>query len=1126
MEQVVKAWEEKVTIPTYKTGKPEKNPMFLEKRVYQGSSGVVYPYAVIDKVYDEKNDKEYIGLFLENEYIKVMILPEIGGRIQMAYDKTNDYHFVYYNHVIKPALVGLTGPWISGGIEFNWPQHHRPSTFEPTDYLIKDNPDGSKTVWVNEYEKMFQTKCAVGFTLYPDKAYIEVHGKLYNPTPFPQTFLWWANPAVSVDEHYQSVFPPDVNAVFDHGKRDVISFPIAKGTYYKVDYSPGTDISVFTNIPVPTSYMAVNSEFNFVGGYDHKKKAGIMHVANHHISPGKKQWTWGCGEFGKAWDKQLTDEDGPYFELMCGVFTDNQPDFGWIMPNEYREFKQYFMPYKDVGYVKNASIEAMINLEVSDEKNTEFNNAPEKERTVELQVYLTQSREVTIRLWAKDSVLYSEKVTLSPTTTFNESIRVIGKNVVPDFYAEVLDAYGNILIGYRPVIRNTDAIPDPAKAIGAPSSMETIEELYFAGLHLEQYRHATYSPLDYYNEALTRDNTDVRCNNAMGLWNLRRGQFEKATPYFRKAINKMTKHNPNPYDGEPLYNLGLCLKNQGRHDEAFQAFYKAAWNAAMQDKAYLQLAYISGIKNDWHSAYELAVKSVIKNFHSLLSRHIQAVALRKLGRLDAAISFIKETLEIDRFDFASKFELIKCYHAKNDNQTVDSLTKELKKLLRGRTHSYIEVALQYYEANCFSEAVDLLSLIKDETNDCMVFYYLAYFEESQSDLSIAEQWRERAFAQSPDGVFPNRIQDVMVLEHAAKRNKKDFKAWYYLGNYYYAKRLYEQARKCWEESVAIKPDFATVSRNLGLAYYNKFNMPDKALALFKKAFFADPTDARVLFELDQLYKKLNHAPADRLAFLEKYYPLVNDRDDLFIEFVTLYSLIGQFIKAKNLLLSRKFHPWEGGEGKTSGQHVLINVELAKAAIEKKLYVHAKELLDEAQQYPENISEGKLYGAQENDIFYWMGCVKDEMIETQSANEYWQKASTGLSEPAPAIFYNDQQPDKIFYQGLALEKLGKKNEAKQRFDNLIRHGQKHLNDKVKMDYFAVSLPDLMIFDDDLSLRNHIHCLYLLGLGYLGLKDYDKAKTCFDEVLNYDKAHLGATLHRKMVKSRATVTVQNG
>ena len=138
---MVKAWKEKVVIPTYEVGKPEKNPIFLEKRVYQGSSGVVYPYPVIESMSDEKVDKEYNAIFIENEYIKVMILPELGGRVQMAYDKIRERHFIYYNHVIKPALVGLAGPWISGGIEFNWPQHHRPSTYMPVDTTIEENAD-------------------------------------------------------------------------------------------------------------------------------------------------------------------------------------------------------------------------------------------------------------------------------------------------------------------------------------------------------------------------------------------------------------------------------------------------------------------------------------------------------------------------------------------------------------------------------------------------------------------------------------------------------------------------------------------------------------------------------------------------------------------------------------------------------------------------------------------------------------------------------------------------------------------------------------------------------------------------------------------------------------------------
>lgn len=318
----VRVWEEKILLPTYKIGAPNKNPMFLEKRVYQGSSGKVYPHTVIDRIFDEKEDKAYTAVYLENDYIKVMVLPEIGGRIQRATDKTNGYDFVYYNHVIKPALVGLAGPWISGGIEFNWPQHHRPSTFDPVDFTYRTNPDGSATIVVGEIENMFRTKGMASFTLYPDSTYIEIKAQLFNRTDLPQTFLWWANPAVPVNDNTRSIFPPDVTAVMDHGKRDVSTFPIATGTYYKVDYSRGVDISRYKNLPVPTSYMAAKSDYDFVGGYDDGVQAGILHVADHHISPGKTQ------EALQRFDKLIAYADAHAEDsVRIDYFAVSLPDF-------------------------------------------------------------------------------------------------------------------------------------------------------------------------------------------------------------------------------------------------------------------------------------------------------------------------------------------------------------------------------------------------------------------------------------------------------------------------------------------------------------------------------------------------------------------------------------------------------------------------------------------------------------------------------------------------------------------------------------------------------------------------------------------------------------------------------
>jgi len=1101
----VKVWTEKIKIPTYKIGKPDKNPMFLEKRVYQGSSGVVYPHAVIDKVYDEKEDKEWLACFLENDYLKVMILPEIGGRIQMAYDKTNDYHFVYYNQVIKPALVGLAGPWISGGIEFNWPQHHRPSTFDAVDYAIEKNEDGSATVWVNEYEKMFRTKCALGFTLYPNKAYIELHAKLYNRTPFPQSFLWWANPAVSVNEHYQSVFPPDVYAVYDHGKRDVSSFPIATGTYYKVDYSPGTDISRYNNIPVPTSYMAVNSRFDFVGGYDHNRKAGLMHIADHHISPGKKQWTWGCGEFGKAWDRQLTDEDGPYFELMCGVFTDNQPDFSWIMPNETRHFKQYFMPYKEIGYVKNASVDAMINLEISD---TEIIS----------QVYVTQPRLVTIELRYREQILFSEKEQLSPEKSYYKAIENVTEVENPqDFTLSVFDENNDLLISYSPIEKKADGIPDPAAPIPQPEEVPTIEELYLAGLHLEQYRHATYSAVDYYKEGLKRDSGDIRCNNGLGLVYLRRGQFEDAELHFRNAVKRTIKHNPNLYDGECLYNLGLALKFQNKLEEAFDVFYKASWNAAWQDNAFLQMAYISNIKQDFEQASTFLQQALMRNFESQKIRHLNALVLRKSGRLDEANQFIQESLQQDRFAYGILFE--EYLLLKNSNAALaEEKLQNLKTLMRNDADTYIEISIDYLNGGNYEDANCILSRLPEDIAHPMIHYYKAYYciKSGRKDEAVLSV--HKGSSCSPDCIFPNRVEDIGVLQNAIALNEQDYKAWYYLGNLFYDKKRYKDAIEAWERSIKINDLFATAHRNLGIAYYNRLNRKEEALLHYERAFEIDSTDSRVLFELDNLYKRLKKSPVERLSFLKNYEPLVKERDDLYIEYVTLHTMTGHVEEAGKLLLGRNFHPWEGGEGKVSGQYVTIHIELAKIAIKKGAFDIAVELLEKARIYPHSLGEGKLFGTLENDIDYWMGCAFELLNHHQKAEAFWINAATTDIELKPAVFYNDQQPEKIFYKALSLIKLGRIAEAENCFFDFIKYGEEHLDEVVKTDFFAVSLPDLMIFDDDLTLRNNIHCYYLAGLGYFGLENYKLAEENFKKALALEPAHPGVQVHLNMLKQQ--------
>ena len=1109
---MVKAWREMVTIPTYEVGKPEKNPMFLEKRVYQGSSGVVYPYPVIETMSDEKEDKDYLAIWLENEYIKVMVLPELGGRVQMAYDKIAQRHFVYYNHVIKPALVGLAGPWISGGIEFNWPQHHRPTTYMPVDTYIEENADGSVSVWVSEMEKMFHQKGMAGFTLRPGCAYLEIKGRCYNRTDMPQTFLWWANPAVEVNDDYQSVFPPDINAVFDHGKRAVSSFPIATGTYYKMDYSAGVDISNYKNIFVPTSYMGVNSRFNFEGGYENDTKAGMLHVASHHFSPGKKQWTWGNGDFGRAWDRNLTDEVTPeeaekwhvnrkgfrpYIELMAGVYTENQPDFSWLMPYEEKTFTQYFMPYRELGVVKEASKDLIFNIDQTGDG------------MMLLKVFATSKQDVDIILRNDNGETYYHKQqTLTPEEVLMEAVDVKGARA-DELTFEIVKTFA---YGQRTVLKwhaeddEIRPIPDSAEAALPPEQVKTNEQLYLTGMHLEQYRHATWMPTDYYEEALRRDPNDIRCLNALGMWYIRKGRFALAEQYLRKAVKLSLKRNPNPYDSEPIYNLGLALKYQGLLDEAYERFWKATWSKAWADAGYFEAAKISVAQGRYEDALDEVCRCLDNNWHNHKARALKATILRKMGSNSEALALIDESLKYDQFNYGCRFEK---YLMEKD----DAILEEMKRMMRRSAQNYDEVALDYSAAGLADEALAIWDIaISEGATTPMTYYYMGRHEEAAYYYMGRHEEAEQA---CPDYCFPNRPEDVAALEAAKKQNPKGAKAPYYLGCLYYAARQYDLAIENWELSAKLDPSFPTVWRNLALGRFNKQDRQEEALEYMERAFHLDENDERILMELDQLYKRLHKSHAERLAFLQRHPQLVERRDDLVLEEITLLNQTSRYEEAMKKLDAHTFHPWEGGEGKVPAQYQICRVELAKKAIAAKEYDKAVCLLKECLEYPHHLGEGKLYGAQENDFHYLLGVAYDSLGEKAKAIECWEKATKGPQEPAAAMYYNDAKPDKIFYQGLALYKLGLDGEAHGRFFKLINYGKQHIFEKQVMDYFAVSLPDLLIWEDSLDTKNVIHCKYMLALGYYGMGDMDHALKYLAEVEAMDNNHQGIQQLRSLI-----------
>ncbi len=476
-------WEETVAIPTYPTPPPDPNPMFFENRGNQGASGRIYPNPITDRLTHEgKSDQEYQAVFLENEHIQLMVLPRFGGRIYAAMDKSNNYDFIYRQHVIKPGLIGLFGSWLSGGMEFNWPLHHRPSTFMPVEYKLEEGEDGSVTIWLSEHEPMNRMKGMLGVCVYPDKAYFELKVQLFNRTPLPQPFLWWVNTGVKVNDDFQLIFPPDIESVTFHSRAFMADYPVAKQIYAGLDWTEGVDISWPKNVNEATSYFANPSKYEFFGSYDHGEQAGIIHVANRHISPGKKLFTWGTGEFGTGWQATLTDDDGPYVELMASAYSDNQPDFTWIQPYETKYFSQIWYPIQEIGSVKNANQQIAVNLE------PEFVGICVTEEFPGARVILSVG----------DETIIDETIDLEPGKPFI-------RNLTPDNQrpsVAIFDFQGKELISYSTHIPKNEPLPDTAKPPTLPHKIDSIEELFLTGLHVEQYLHSTLDPTYLLERAL------------------------------------------------------------------------------------------------------------------------------------------------------------------------------------------------------------------------------------------------------------------------------------------------------------------------------------------------------------------------------------------------------------------------------------------------------------------------------------------------------------------------------------------------------------------------------------------------------------------------------------------------
>ena len=1146
----VHLWETNLVIPTYLAAPPSPVPRFYEGRTYQGAKATFYPYPVQDVLTDVKSNVTYKALFLENQYIQICVLPELGGRIFSAVDKSDGYNFFYRQHVIKPALIGMLGAWISGGVEWNVPHHHRATSFSPVDYTTLTNTDGSATIWIGEIELRHRMKWLVGMTLYPDRSYLELNCKVFNRTPFAWPMLFWINAAVHANANYQVIFPPSTEWAAQHAKPEFASWPIAHQVYGGADYRRGVDISWWKNHDTPKSFFAWNYQDDWFGGYDHGKEAGVVEWADHNVAPGKKFFEWGNGPQGEMWTKVLTDEDGPYLELMAGAWSDNQPDYSWIQPGETRAWKHWWYPIRKLGGIKAATRDAAVNLEATngvakiavnvtkeikrarvrlvmgstgnlpvpsgdspDESGSPRPRSQSSDESTLAAVPPGGSPSGTGKLPVPPKPLFDQTVDLSPATSFSATV-TLQKDVPPEnLRLSILDADGHELIAYQPAKPQGTPMPKPVQRPKPPKDYASTDELYFTGQRIEQLFSPSFEAAPYYEEILRRDPGDSRANTAMGISLCKQWRWTEAEKYLSNALARATANYIRPKDTEAFYYLGVALKAQGRFDSAYDAFSKAAWSGGWKGAANYELAKIKCRRGEFQDARELLSRCLEPGTANNRAALLNAAICRRLG--DSRSAEVWSMCEAQTDPLANSSLRRPSYEERvppPDEPGGEPLFR-LMAVMNQDAEAYLEEAMDYVDAGLWTEASETLYRYLGLDLDPwlvnpMVWYLRGYVAGCAGDLKEEKVAYLLAATRALNFCSAHRWEEEQVLRRAMNVNTNDAFAPYFLGCLLYDNQP-EHAIQAWDLArirLQFIPDrdlanwpqppgtFAgLVHRNLALAYaQHEKNIP-KAIASLEKAVALDPHEPRFFYELDRLYEAGGAPVAQRLEMLTKHHAVVAQRDDALTREIVLLTVAGQADRALALLRNHHFRNWEGSS-QIHDVYVEACLTRGQQEMAAKQYREALGDFEAALQYPENLEVGGAGRAGRTpEIQYLIGTACDALGNAAQAKAAFQKAAAGRGRGALESQY---------FHALALQKLGRTDEAKRLFNRLIEAGQEQLTRGESADYFAK-------FGEKQSERvRQANAHYLIGLGQLGLGRKTEAEREFQKTLELHPAHLGA------------------
>ena len=1071
----VKVYEGKEVIPTYERGTDEVTPIFYTGRGVQGAQGKVYPYPSQTKLGAVLSDVSYDMVYLENEYVKIKILPAFGGRLFSAIDKTNGHELFHTNSVIKPDLIGTLGAWVSGGIEWCFPHHHRTSTFMKSDYITVENEDGSATVWIGETEKTMRLRGVVGITLRPGRSYIEADYRINNTNTLTKTFLFWANVAITANEDFRTFWPPSQEIGVFHNNRSFIQWPISNSTenYGRTSYAEGVDLTWWKNHPNPVSFFMWDPKEGFIGGYDYDQKAGTVHVGDPYENSASKLWQFGPGLQGQNARRKLTDDGRAYVELMTGTFSNNQPDYSWIAPHSVKDAKNYWYPLRDIEIAKNSTIDASVTLQMRNAKTVFYGFNTTK-------VF----KDAKLVLKYAGEIIVENTVDIDPSTPFTATYK--SRKAIDEFqlYIELKDSEGRELVSYTPYKLQQPQLPEAQERVKKPEEISSVEDLYLTGRFVEQFNRPGINPDDYYMAALKKSPDDYRVNLALGIGRVNQTKYAEALEYLLRAADKLKVKYYQPKEGELYYYIGLAQKELGQVEKAYQNLARSTWYYQWHAAGYYQLAQMESKKGNYEKALEYIKEAYSTNTRDGRIVVLYSSLLRKLGKKENGIKLLDELLAYDPLNFIALYE-------KGLSQDDPSLAKWHGNM-QDLNNNYLEIATNYMNAGLLEEGITLLSALENPTNP-LIYYYLSWFHSESGDLSKAGEMLKLAKNLSLDYCFPYRQETEIVLNSAIQMDPQNATAYYLIGNLLYDNRP-EDAIVSWKKSGEINNSIPMVWRNLafGAFYYQKD--VKSSIEYMTKAIELDNTNPLWFAELSKYYDASDADFRENLDILKKNLEVVKKDVAAPKTLVELLNLNGEYDASIQFLDNHHFRTWEGGRSiywRYVDAHTLKALQLMDDKNNQDAVVH----LNRALLYPENLEVGKPTHDEKNAlIYYYMGEAYDQMGNAKKAKESYQKSAGSRNGTG--------MHDLVYYQAKSYEKLGNNDKAKEMFRSLISQGQEQRDKGADNTLVAV---------EEASSGNNkeiSNSYYLEALGNKGLGNNEEAGKLFESALKVYKNNLWA------------------